>query len=71
MRRRLDELNRPSPNLPVQRRAENAALVALDPRTGAVVALVGSPDYFDVSASGSSGVYPFIETLVPADTEEQ
>lgn len=53
MRRRLDELNRPSPNLPVQRRAENAALVALDPRTGAVVALVGSPDYFDVDASGA------------------
>ncbi len=53
LRRRLDELNRPSPNLPLQRRAENAALVALDPRTGAVVVLVGSPDYFDDSASGA------------------
>ncbi len=35
------------------RRAENAALVALDPRTGAVLALVGSPDYFDPAISGA------------------
>lgn len=35
------------------RRAENAALVALDPATGAVVAMVGSPDYFDVDISGA------------------
>ncbi len=35
------------------RRAENAALVALDPATGAVVAMVGSPDYFDASISGA------------------
>ncbi len=53
MRYRLAELNRPSPDLPVQRRAENAALVALAPHTGALLALVGSPDYFDDRASGA------------------
>ena len=35
------------------RRVENAALVALDPRTGAVLAMVGSPDYFDPAISGA------------------
>lgn len=33
--------------------ATNAALVALDPRTGQVLALIGSPDYFDASISGA------------------
>jgi len=31
----------------------NAALVALDPNTGEILALVGSPDYFDPSNSGA------------------
>ncbi len=53
IRRRLDELNRPAPDLPLQRRAENAALVALDPATGALRAFVGSPDYFDTHISGA------------------
>jgi membrane peptidoglycan carboxypeptidase len=35
------------------RRVENAALIALDPHTGAVLALVGSPDYFDPAISGA------------------
>ncbi|MCX7707905.1 MAG: transglycosylase domain-containing protein, partial [Anaerolineae bacterium] len=35
------------------RRVENAALVALDPRTGAVLAMVGSPDYFNSAISGA------------------
>jgi membrane peptidoglycan carboxypeptidase len=35
------------------RRVENAALIALDPHTGAVLALVGSPDYFDSAISGA------------------
>ena len=35
------------------RRVDNAALVALDPHTGAVLALVGSPDYFDPAISGA------------------
>lgn len=53
IQRRLAELNRPSANLPQQRRAENAALVALDPATGSIRALVGSPDYFDQSIAGA------------------
>ncbi len=53
IRRRLAEMNRPSPDLPIQRRAENAALVALDPNTGALVAFVGSPDYFDARIAGA------------------
>ncbi len=36
-----------------ERRVDNAALVALDPGTGAVRALVGSPDYFDPAISGA------------------
>ncbi len=31
----------------------NAALVALDPHNGEILALVGSPDYFDVADSGA------------------
>ena len=31
----------------------NAALVALDPNTGEILALVGSPDYFDVEHAGA------------------
>lgn len=31
----------------------NAALVALDPHTGEILALLGSPDYFDASISGA------------------
>jgi penicillin-binding protein 1C len=33
--------------------ATDAALVALDPRTGQVLAMVGSPDYFDAAISGA------------------
>lgn len=33
--------------------ADNAALVALDPRTGEVLAMVGSPDYFNAKISGA------------------
>ncbi|MBN1147609.1 MAG: penicillin-binding protein 1C [Anaerolineales bacterium] len=31
----------------------NAALVALDPQTGEILALVGSPDYFDAASAGA------------------
>jgi membrane carboxypeptidase/penicillin-binding protein PbpC len=31
----------------------NAALVALDPQNGEILALVGSPDYFDAAHAGS------------------
>jgi penicillin-binding protein 1C len=35
------------------RRASNASLVALNPKTGAVLAMVGSKDYFDVAIDGN------------------
>ncbi|MEK7589397.1 MAG: transglycosylase domain-containing protein [Patescibacteria group bacterium] len=37
-------------------RASNAALVAIDPQTGDVLALVGSKDYFDVANEGNFNV---------------
>ena len=42
---------RPCP--PGGHRVRNAALVALDPHTGEILAMVGSPDYFDPSISGA------------------
>ncbi len=47
--RQLDELNHD--DLP--RNAHNAALVALDPHTGQVLAMLGSPDFFDPAISGA------------------
>ncbi|MDW8328180.1 MAG: penicillin-binding protein 1C, partial [Anaerolineales bacterium] len=51
VRRRLQQLaddrNGPAHN------ATGAALVALDPRTGQVLAMLGSPNYFDASISGA------------------
>jgi penicillin-binding protein 1C len=35
------------------RRVDNAAAVVLDSRSGAILAMVGSPDYFDQSISGN------------------
>lgn len=51
-RRQLEFLNNP-PAGEVSHNVSNAALVAMDPYTGEVLALVGSPDYFDVSISGA------------------
>ena len=41
------------PNADPSRRVENAALVALDPATGAIRTMIGSPDYFDEARSGA------------------
>lgn len=41
------------PEAPPDRRVENAALVALNPATGEILAMVGSPDYFDPRISGA------------------
>lgn len=49
---RLEQLQSPSVNSPAHN-TNNAALVALDPHTGAIVAMVGSPDYFDAQISGA------------------
>ncbi|KKR21236.1 MAG: Penicillin-binding protein, 1A family [Candidatus Moranbacteria bacterium GW2011_GWA2_39_41] len=37
-------------------KAENASLVAMDPRTGQILAMVGSKDYFDKSIDGQVNV---------------
>lgn len=36
--------------------AKNAALVALDPKTGSILAMVGSRDYFDITNDGNVNV---------------
>ncbi len=51
MRNQLDRLNSPVQGLPAN--ANNAALVAIDPLTGQVLTLLGSPDYFDENIDGA------------------
>lgn len=51
-RRHLELLNMPQIGDPPHN-AHNAALVALDPHTGQVLAMLGSPDYFDPTISGA------------------
>ena len=48
----LDVLNNP-PDGSAGHNVHNAALVALDPHTGEILAMLGSPDYFDASISGA------------------
>ncbi|NDJ78189.1 MAG: PBP1A family penicillin-binding protein [Chloroflexi bacterium] len=50
--RHLDWLNNPPPGEP-SHNAHNAALVAMDPHTGQIVVMVGSPDYFDERIDGA------------------
>jgi penicillin-binding protein 1C len=51
-RQQLFNLNNPPPGR-VPAGARNAALVALDPFTGQVLTLLGSPDYFDETIGGN------------------
>ncbi len=51
-RRHLALLNTPQPGDPPHN-ASGAALVALDPHTGQVLAMLGSPDYFNPAISGA------------------
>lgn len=51
-RRHLELLNTPQPGDPPHN-ASNAAVVALDPHTGQVLVMLGSPDYFDTAISGA------------------
>ncbi len=51
-RRQIDKLTHPVPGEP-DHHASNAALVALDPHTGQVRAMLGSVDYFDETISGA------------------
>jgi 1A family penicillin-binding protein len=50
--RHLDRLNHPPVGEPAHN-VHNAALVALDPHTGQILAMLGSPDYFDNSIDGA------------------
>ena len=52
LRRRLRQLQ-DDPNKPADLRVDTAALVALDPQTGEILAMVGSPDYFDGRINGA------------------
>lgn len=51
-RRHLEELNNPIDGSP-SKEARNAALVALDPYTGQILAMLGSPDYFNEQIDGN------------------
>lgn len=50
--RRLEQL-RADPKASPNRRVDNAALVALHPQTGEILAMLGSPDYFDDHIQGN------------------
>ncbi len=49
----LERLNHPLDPAEPPHHVNNAALVAMDPHTGSVLAMVGSPDYFDPAISGA------------------
>ncbi|HIQ04196.1 MAG TPA: PBP1A family penicillin-binding protein, partial [Anaerolineae bacterium] len=48
-----DELFLCDPDAAPDRRIDNAALVAMDPQTGEILAMVGSPNYFDKRIRGN------------------
>jgi len=52
IRRHLDRLARVEEGSPLHD-VNNGALAALDPRTGEILAMVGSPDYFDPTIDGA------------------
>lgn len=56
VQQQLDRINNPIPGERVPADANNAAVVALDPHTGAVRVMLGSPDYFDESIAGAVNV---------------
>ncbi len=49
----LDYLNNPLPGTRPPANAKNVAVVALDPYTGQVLTMLGSPDYFDENIDGA------------------
>jgi membrane carboxypeptidase/penicillin-binding protein len=54
MRERLAQLREPNDGQPqADPNANNAALVAIHPKTGEILAMVGSPNYFDAQISGA------------------
>lgn len=52
VKQQLERLNQPLDG-GLSRNADNAALVALDPQTGEVLSLVGSPDFFEDGIAGA------------------
>ncbi|MBC7264997.1 MAG: PBP1A family penicillin-binding protein [Chloroflexi bacterium] len=52
VRYRLSLLNEPKPGAP-QHNVTDAALVALDPQSGEILVMLGSPDYFDPKIDGA------------------
>jgi len=58
VQRHLRRLATPDParGLPAGHHVTDAAVVALDPRTGEVLVMVGSPDYFDPQIAGAVNV---------------
>ncbi|MFQ5854621.1 MAG: transglycosylase domain-containing protein [Anaerolineae bacterium] len=55
IRRRMAELNKREPGKP-DYNVSDAALVAIDPHTGEILAMVGSADYFDERIDGAVNV---------------
>jgi penicillin-binding protein 1C len=53
MRRQLNALNHPASINDTPANANNSALVAMDPYTGQIRVLLGSPDYFDETIDGA------------------
>ncbi len=52
VKRQIDLLNNPIDGTP-PKNANNAALVAMDPYTGQILTMVGSPDYFNEAIDGN------------------
>ncbi|MCB9460784.1 MAG: transglycosylase domain-containing protein [Anaerolineaceae bacterium] len=53
VRQQLSFLNHPAPGAGVPANANNAAVVAMDPYTGQILTMLGSPDYFDETIDGA------------------
>jgi 1A family penicillin-binding protein len=53
VQQQLNELNHPPMNIGIPANAHNAALIAIDPYTGQILTMLGSPDYFDANISGA------------------
>lgn len=51
-----DVISKRAPELQTKFNASNAALVAVDPKTGRILSMVGSRDYFDISHEGNFNV---------------
>jgi membrane peptidoglycan carboxypeptidase len=51
--KQLDLLNNPPPDTRQPANANNAALIAIDPYTGEILTMLGSPDYFNANIDGA------------------